>query len=187
MRARPGDAVLASTQLCSAAPDAVSADAGLSISGTGEPQFGVSACFIGPIEDGKRALARALEPLKARVAPNEETMEAARYLDIQSAGDATFPRGHRYYWKAQFLGEIGEAAAEPLLDGPLGALRTASAAGCLQRRERHGLISVPSRDDAFWTLLLHDLFDRRSIPREHRERLSHLAAVTPPGGTRPVW
>lgn len=116
-RARARDALLAYDELCRDAPDEISADAGLSISAAGEPQFGVSACFIGPIEDGRRALARALEPLKARVAPNDEAMEATRYLDIQSAGDATFPRGRRYYWKAQFLDEISEPAADALLEG----------------------------------------------------------------------
>ena len=32
------------------------------------------------------------------------------------AGDAPFPRGHRFYWKAEFLRAIPDAAIEMLLD-----------------------------------------------------------------------
>src|SRR5277367_3475615 len=35
---------------------------------------------------------------------------------LQKAGDASFPRGHRFYWKAQFLRQITEAAADALID-----------------------------------------------------------------------
>jgi hypothetical protein len=35
---------------------------------------------------------------------------------LQKAGDASFPRGHRFYWKAQFLSRITEAAADALID-----------------------------------------------------------------------
>jgi len=32
------------------------------------------------------------------------------------AGDASFPRGHRFYWKAEFLRAIPDAAIEMLLE-----------------------------------------------------------------------
>ena len=34
---------------------------------------------------------------------------------MQSAGDSLFPRGRRYYWKAQFVREISDAAIDTLL------------------------------------------------------------------------
>src|SRR6185437_5267943 len=37
------------------------------------------------------------------------------YLQIQSAGDSIFPRGRRYYWKAQFMREITDDAIDLLL------------------------------------------------------------------------
>jgi FAD/FMN-containing dehydrogenase len=37
-------------------------------------------------------------------------------VQLQKAGDASFPRGHRFYWKAQFLRELTEAAAGALID-----------------------------------------------------------------------
>jgi FAD/FMN-containing dehydrogenase len=35
---------------------------------------------------------------------------------LQQAGDASFPRGQRFYWKAQFLSRITEAAADALIE-----------------------------------------------------------------------
>jgi hypothetical protein len=37
------------------------------------------------------------------------------YLQIQSTGDSIFPRGRRYYWKAQFLHELTEGDIDTLL------------------------------------------------------------------------
>src|ERR1700745_381292 len=39
----------------------------------------------------------------------------APYVPGQSAGDALFPRGRRYYWKAQFLRELTDAAIDTLI------------------------------------------------------------------------
>ena len=37
-------------------------------------------------------------------------------MQLQKAGDASFPRGHRFYWKAQFLRQITEEAADALIE-----------------------------------------------------------------------
>lgn len=116
-RARLPDALPAYGELCREAPDEVSADAGLFLSPSGEPQLGITLCYIGPVDEGEAALARPLRALRARVAPVEETLQRLPYLEVQSTADAVFPRGRRYYWKAQFLDEISEAAAKVLLEG----------------------------------------------------------------------
>jgi hypothetical protein len=36
-------------------------------------------------------------------------------VQVQSAGDALFLRGRRYYWKAQFLRELTDAAIDTLI------------------------------------------------------------------------
>ena len=38
------------------------------------------------------------------------------YAELQKAGDVSFPRGHRFYWKAQFLDQITDAAANALIE-----------------------------------------------------------------------
>jgi hypothetical protein len=54
-------------------------------------------------------------------------------------------------------------------------LRLQGAAGCLDRRRRVGDLVVLAPDDAFWTLLLHCLFDAGKFTEAHRRSLLDLA------------
>jgi hypothetical protein len=94
------------------APDDVSVDAALVTLASGERAFSVSACYVGSPDAGKPALA----PLMEFGSPVESQLRTIPYLQIQSAGDSIFPRGRRYYWKAQFLREISNGAIDGLLD-----------------------------------------------------------------------
>ena len=98
------------------APDEISADAGLMMGASGERLFGVSICYIGPVAEGERVFERVLKPLRAAVAPVEEQIAPIPYLEIQSAADSIFPRGRRFYRKAQFLRQITDAAVDTLLE-----------------------------------------------------------------------
>jgi FAD/FMN-containing dehydrogenase len=104
------------------APDEVSADAALVTLPSGDRFFSVSACFVGSHREGERVLA----PLARFGSPVEANLAAVAYLQIQSNGDSLFPRGRRYYWKAQFLHEIADAAIEALLDAYARAPNTSS-------------------------------------------------------------
>jgi len=95
-----------------AAPDEVSVDAALVTLPSGEPAFSISACYVGSPEAGEPVIA----PLMEFGSPIDSRLEAVPYLQIQSAGDSLFPRGRRYYWKAQFLREISDGAIDALLD-----------------------------------------------------------------------
>ena len=87
----------------SSAPDELSLDAALSTSTSGERVFNISPCYVGPIDEGER-IPQAL----ARIRNTNPRSNCTAHVspEIQSAGDANFPRGRRYYWKAQFLREI---------------------------------------------------------------------------------
>jgi FAD/FMN-containing dehydrogenase len=95
----------------SAAPDELSLDAALVTAPTGERLFSISACYAGSLEEGERAI----RPLREYGSPVAECFGPLSYLQIQSAGDSIFPRGRRYYWKAQFLRELADAAIDTLL------------------------------------------------------------------------
>jgi hypothetical protein len=95
----------------STAPDALSLDAALVTTPSGERFFSMSACYVGPIHEGESVLA----PLRAHGAPVEDRIAPAPYVQIQSAGDALFPRGRRYYWKAQFLRDLTDGAIDTLI------------------------------------------------------------------------
>ena len=93
------------------APDELCLDAALVTAPSGERHFSISACYAGPIEEGERAV----KSLREYGAPVEDRIAPIPYLQIQSAGDSIFPRGRRYYWKAQFLRELTDAAIDTLL------------------------------------------------------------------------
>jgi FAD/FMN-containing dehydrogenase len=95
----------------SQAPDELSVDAALVTAPSGEKFFSISACYIGPVEAGTRVV----RPLREYGTPVENRFAAVPYLQIQSSSDGIFPRGRRYYWKAQFLRELTEAAIDSML------------------------------------------------------------------------
>ncbi len=94
------------------APDEVSVDAAFVTLPSGDRAFSISACYVGSPEAGEPVIA----PLMKFGNPIESRLQAIPYLQIQSAGDSLFPRGRRYYWKAQFLHQISNGAIDALLD-----------------------------------------------------------------------
>lgn len=94
------------------APDELSVDAAFVTLPTGERAFSVSACYVGRPEAGEDIIA----PLMKFGSPIDSSLAIRPYLEIQSVGDSLFPRGGRYYWKAQFLGEISDGTIDALLE-----------------------------------------------------------------------
>jgi FAD/FMN-containing dehydrogenase len=95
-----------------AAPDDISADAALMTLPDGDRAVSISAFHVGPLEEAERAL----EPLRSAIPPLEDRIRAIPYVELQRSGDATFPRGDRFFWKAQFLQTIPDAAIDTLID-----------------------------------------------------------------------
>jgi len=104
------------------APDEADVDAALVTLPSGERFFSITGCYVGSHHDGERALS----PIVRFGSPVETSLATVPYLEIQSGGDALFPRGRRYYWKAQFLREIGAGAIDALLDAYAKAPNTSS-------------------------------------------------------------
>jgi FAD/FMN-containing dehydrogenase len=99
-------------EFSAAAPDEVSADAALVTLPGGDRAVSISVFHAGPLEEAERAL----RPLRNALPPLEDRIRAIPYVELQRAGDATFPRGDRFFWKAQFLRNIPDAAIDSLLD-----------------------------------------------------------------------
>jgi FAD/FMN-containing dehydrogenase len=116
-----------------AAPDELSLDAALVTAPSGERFFSISACYVGPIADGEQAV----RPLREYGAPVEDRIGPVAYVQLQSAGDSNFPRGRRYYWKAQFLREI----SDPAIDTLLGAYAVAPTGSLLVLQQVGGAIA----------------------------------------------
>jgi FAD/FMN-containing dehydrogenase len=99
-------------EFSAAAPDEISADAALLTLPGGERAVSISAFYAGPVEEAERAL----QPLRSALPPLEDRIRAIPYVELQRAGDATFPRGDRFFWKAQFLRNIPDAAIDSLIE-----------------------------------------------------------------------
>ena len=94
------------------APDTLNTDAALITMPDGNHGFAISAFYAGPMDEAERVL----QPLRQAIPPVADRIAPISYVQLQKAGDASFPRGHRFYWKAQFLRQISEAAADALID-----------------------------------------------------------------------
>jgi thymidylate kinase len=66
--------------------------------------------------------------------------------------------------------------------GPAFSLATRAEHGCLRRRRRAADVFVLAPDDAFWTLLLHCVLDKRGVDAHHALRLEALAEMALPDG-----
>ena len=109
---RVRDALRLYAEFSAAAPDALCADAALITMPDGNHGFAISAFYAGSMDEGERVL----QPLRQTLAPLADRIGSMSYVQLQKAGDTSFPRGHRFYWKAQFLRQITEAAADALID-----------------------------------------------------------------------
>lgn len=125
------------------APDEADVDAALVTLPSGERFFSISGCYVGSHHDGERALS----PIIQFGSPVETCLATVPYLEIQSGGDALFPRGRRYYWKAQFLREISTGAIDALLDA---YARAPNASSLLVFQHVGGAIArVPAPDSPY--------------------------------------
>jgi FAD/FMN-containing dehydrogenase len=71
----------------------------------------VAGMFAGAAADGARALA----PLAELGTPLLDLSATVNYVDAQSALDAAFPPGGRYFFKSHFLNELTDQAIEAVL------------------------------------------------------------------------
>jgi FAD/FMN-containing dehydrogenase len=75
---------------------------------------GIVWCYVGSEEDAAAAMAPLLdavpEPLLHGAAP-------VPFADLQAVFDGVYPAGHQWYWRADFVNEIPDAAVEAHVEG----------------------------------------------------------------------
>jgi FAD/FMN-containing dehydrogenase len=108
--ARAGEVLRFYRDFARGAPDEVSADV-VFLTADGQKMLAVSATYAGPVEDGERAL----RPLRQYGPPAVDQIAPVGYGELQASADGFFTPGRRYYWKAQFLAGISDAAIETLV------------------------------------------------------------------------
>ena len=78
----------------------------------GAPVAAIAVCHAGPIEDGERAVG----PLKAFGPPLVDLIGPKPFAAHQTMLDAAQPPGRHYYWKSEYLPDLGPEAATVLID-----------------------------------------------------------------------
>ena len=97
--------------LMATAPDQLMAYAVFLTSPEGVRMFAIPVCYVGPMEDGERAL----RPVRSFGRPAADTVGPMSYTDIQTMFDAGFPAGRLNYWKSSFLRELSDEAIDTLV------------------------------------------------------------------------
>jgi FAD/FMN-containing dehydrogenase len=103
----------------------------------------MAVCYSGDMGEVDQALA----PIRALGDPVFDLLAEQPYTQVQSYLDATEPKGNHYYWKTEFLAELGDdflsvwrdlAAECPIPDGQVGLLHLGGALG--ERDEDDGVV-----------------------------------------------
>jgi FAD/FMN-containing dehydrogenase len=69
-------------------------------------------CFAGPVEEAEAALA----PIRNLIPPVLDGIQPMPYPTLQAAFDWVYPPGLQWYWKADFVRDLPDAAIEQHLD-----------------------------------------------------------------------
>ena len=77
----------------------------------GRPYVGLAGMYVGDPADGERVT----RELRELATPLVDASGPVAYLDLQSSIDAFFPAGLRYYWKALYLDDFGDAAIDEIV------------------------------------------------------------------------
>jgi FAD/FMN-containing dehydrogenase len=72
----------------------------------GKPIVALFVCHTGSLEQAERDVA----PIKQFKKPVADIVVRRPYTQMQSLLDATQPKGRRYYWKSEYLGDLHQAA-----------------------------------------------------------------------------
>ena len=80
--------------------------------GSGAPVAALVTCHCGPPAEAERAV----QSLKQFGTPMADGVGPVAYEQLNTALDASFPKGALSYWKSNFLSELSDAAIETMLD-----------------------------------------------------------------------
>lgn len=78
----------------------------------GQPIVMVVVCYTGDPADG----ARLVEKLRRTGKPVADIATGRPYVQMQSLLDATQPKGRRYYWKSEYVSEVGPSFTKTLIE-----------------------------------------------------------------------
>jgi FAD/FMN-containing dehydrogenase len=81
------------------------------------PFVAIAGMYAGPAAEGEAAMA----PLRSLGTPLADFSSTMPYVEAQQIIDADYPAGHRYYWKAIYLPELGGDVVDLVVEQTLRA------------------------------------------------------------------
>jgi thymidylate kinase len=148
---------------------------------SGLDRAGVEWCVL----RGEQELCRPPGDVDLLISPSDHERACAALAAVGFARVPSYGRGSHSFFRSYH----GPTDAWITLDvvtelsyGPAFSLATRAERDCLRRRRRSAEVFVLAPDDAFWTLLLHCVLDKRAVESHHAARLEALAEVALPGG-----
>jgi FAD/FMN-containing dehydrogenase len=111
----------------------------------GHPVIGIIVCWVGPVEDGRTALA----PLVDRVPPAVDMVQPMPYVALQQLIEPGNPAGMQNYWSGDFFDALPDEAIDVLVEhataptSPLSQIIITPGGGAIAR--------VPDEATAFGT------------------------------------
>jgi hypothetical protein len=99
-------------EFCASNPDEVNTICAFLTTPEAMKVVAIAACHCGSIEEGEQAL----RPLKEFGPPVLDQIGPLPYVALQSALDASFPRGRRYYAKSTFIRHIDDGLIDRMVE-----------------------------------------------------------------------
>jgi FAD/FMN-containing dehydrogenase len=111
-RDKAGEVLRRYRDFIAAAPEELTAYAGMVTTPDGMPATVVIACWCGDIAEGERVLA----PLRAFGPPLLDTIQPLPFPAMQSLLDMAFPDGFHNYWKATFVPKLTDGVIDLVVE-----------------------------------------------------------------------
>src|SRR5215510_568297 len=106
------EALIFYRDFATAIPDEVNTIGALLTSPDGVPVVAIGVCYNGDLDAGEQVL----RPLRAFGPPLADEIRPMAYCQVQTLFDAAFVRGHRYYFKSNFMQKISDGAIDVLIE-----------------------------------------------------------------------
>jgi FAD/FMN-containing dehydrogenase len=122
----------------------------------GQPALGIVFCYVGPIEDGEKAV----RPLRESTAPAVDLVQPMPYTAIQQMMDAGNPHGIHEYFKIDWLRDLPDDAIDTAVEqaeqlpAPFGQLILAPMGGAVGRRNGETALNTPDGPWAYFCLAM---------------------------------
>lgn len=149
-RDRARDVLRFFRDMCASAPDELTLICALSTTPEGHPAIAIAGCYAGPASDAEKALA----PLHEFGPPVLDQLGPIPYTVLQSALDASAPKGGLNYWKSDFMPALTDEAIDIIVEhanrmaSPLSQMHVHYLGGAMQRTPSGGS-AFPNRGAAF--------------------------------------